>query len=62
MQLLNGFKFYSALQIVLGFIFLFPLRLLIGIPLFTFTGIWGYAVTLGWNPPDLRTPLTPWRR
>lgn len=55
-------RWQKKLEIALGFIFLFPLRLLIGIPLFTFAGIWGYAVTLGWNPPDLRTPLTPWRR
>ncbi|XP_078367565.1 lysophosphatidylcholine acyltransferase 2-like isoform X1 [Oculina patagonica] len=49
-------------EICVGFIFLLPIRLLATILLFLFAGIWCFFVTVGWNPPDLRTPLTPWRR
>lgn len=49
-------------QIFLCLIFLFPIRLLLGILLFIFAGIWCFFTTVGWNPQDLKTPLTPWRR
>ena len=49
-------------QIFLCLIFLFPIRLLLGILLFLFAGIWCFFTTFGWNPQDLKTPLTPWRR
>ena len=52
-----------AFQIFLGLIFLLPVRLVVGIFLFAFTGLLCLVITAGWNPPDqLRTPLTPWRR
>ena len=49
-------------QLFLCLIFLFPIRLLLGILLFLFAGIWCFFTTFGWNPQDLKTPLTPWRR
>lgn len=53
----------KKLEIFLGLIFLLPVRLVIGIFLFAFTGLLCLVITAGWNPPDqLRTPLTPWRR
>jgi len=52
----------KKLEIAVGFIFLLPIRLLVGISLFLLAGIWCFVITVGWNPPDVRTPLTPWRR
>ncbi|RMX50199.1 hypothetical protein pdam_00004832 [Pocillopora damicornis] len=52
----------KKIEIFLCLIFLFPIRLLLGILLFLFAGIWCFFTTVGWNPQDLKTPLTPWRR
>lgn len=49
-------------EIFVGFIVLFPIRLLATILVFLFAGLWCFITIVGWNPPDLRTPLTPWRR
>ncbi|KAJ7360552.1 Lysophosphatidylcholine acyltransferase 2 [Desmophyllum pertusum] len=55
-------SYKKKLEIFVGFIFLLPIRLLASILLFIFAGIWCFIITVGWNPPDLRTPLSPWRR
>ncbi|XP_020623355.1 lysophosphatidylcholine acyltransferase 2-like [Orbicella faveolata] len=49
-------------EIFVGFIVLFPIRLLATILVFLFAGLWCFITIVGWNPPDLRTPLSPWRR